>query len=110
MRWSFFCSLCQIFAQRAKYLHTRWHASCISKNCANLSEMVFHFRFVIKYLIAQGVRKMTNAEFAKNDSALKAACEAVGIPATSRQASKWRMGFGLAFTRGRKIVKGAASE
>ena len=53
---------------------------------------------------------MTNTEFAKNDSAFKAACEAVSLPATSRQASKWRMGFGLAFTRGRKIVKVAASE
>jgi len=72
--------------------------------------MIFHFCFVIKYLVAQGVRKMTNTEFAKNDSAFKAACEAVSLPATSRQASKWRMGFGLAFTRGRKIVKVAASE
>ena len=52
---------------------------------------------------------MTNIEFAKNDSAFKAACEAVGLKATSRQASKWRMGFGLAFTKGRKITKEAAT-
>jgi hypothetical protein len=52
---------------------------------------------------------MTNIEFSKNDSSFKAACKAVGLPATSRQASKWRMGTGLAFARGRKIVKGAAS-
>ena len=52
---------------------------------------------------------MTNTEFAKNDSSFRTACEAVGLEPTARQASKWRMGFGLAFTKGRKITKEAAT-
>ena len=39
----------------------------------------------------------TNAEFAKNDGKFINACSKVGIPATSRQASKYRMKKGLAY-------------
>ena len=53
---------------------------------------------------------MTNTEFSKNDSAFKAACEAVGIAPSARQASKWRMGFGLAFSKGRKAAKAGATK
>lgn len=40
---------------------------------------------------------MTNMEFSKKSETFKAACEAAGIPATKRQASKFRLGKGLAF-------------
>ncbi len=40
---------------------------------------------------------MTNQEFAKTDSDFKAACNLAGTAATSRQASKWRMGRGIAY-------------
>jgi len=40
---------------------------------------------------------MTNAEFAKEDVKFQNACEAVGIPATSRQASKYKRKFGKAY-------------
>jgi len=44
---------------------------------------------------------VTNSQFANTDQAFKTACKAVNTPATSRQASKWRNKFGLAFTKGR---------
>ena len=40
----------------------------------------------------------TNAAFAKTDAAFREACEQAGIEPTIRQASKFRRGFGLAFT------------
>jgi hypothetical protein len=40
---------------------------------------------------------MTNKEFAEKDEAFKEACAKVNLPATKRQASKWRRGFGLAY-------------
>ena len=46
-------------------------------------------------------KRVINSEFAHTDQVFKAACKAVNIPATSRQASKWRNKFGLAFTKGR---------
>lgn len=39
----------------------------------------------------------TNKTFAKENEVFIKACEKVGIKATSRQASKWRMGIGKAF-------------
>ena len=40
---------------------------------------------------------VTNAEFAGQDEAFKSACERAGIPATKRQASKWRRKLGTAY-------------
>ena len=40
---------------------------------------------------------VTNAEFAAQNDGFKAACEKAGIPATKRQASKWRRKFGTAY-------------
>lgn len=71
----------------------------------NVDILTFLFCFIITYRGSQGV-SMTNTEFAKNDSSFRTACEAVGLEPTARQASKWRMGFGLAFTKGRKAAKG----
>ncbi len=39
----------------------------------------------------------TNQLFSKNNEAFKNACEAAGIKATKRQASRFRMGKGLAY-------------
>jgi hypothetical protein len=39
----------------------------------------------------------TNGTFAKEDVKFQNACKAVGIPATARQASKFRAGKGKAF-------------
>lgn len=40
---------------------------------------------------------VTNTEFAAQNDDFKAACEKAGIPATKRQASKWRRKFGMAY-------------
>lgn len=40
---------------------------------------------------------VTNTEFAAQNDWFKAACEKAGIPATKRQASKWRRKFGTAY-------------
>lgn len=40
---------------------------------------------------------VTNTEFAAQNDSFKAACEKAGIPATKRQASKWRRKFGTAY-------------
>lgn len=47
---------------------------------------------------------MTNAAFAKSDKDFIAACEAVKLPPTSRQASKWMNQKGKAFKVGRLIT------
>lgn len=44
---------------------------------------------------------MTNKEFSTQNELFKKACEKVGIPATKRQASKWRSGKGKAYKQGR---------
>lgn len=44
---------------------------------------------------------MTNAEFAK-DKDFQSACDRAGIPATKRQASKFRSKRGLAYKKGRR--------
>jgi hypothetical protein len=41
--------------------------------------------------------EMTNKEFAGNIKALQEGCRRVGIPATKRQASKWRNKRGAAY-------------
>jgi hypothetical protein len=43
----------------------------------------------------------TNKGFATNNKEFKAACEVVEIPASARQASKWRRKTGLAYSKGR---------
>lgn len=51
---------------------------------------------------AQGEGKTTNAVFASSDGDFIAACEKAGVPATPRQASKFRTGYGkAAFAVGR---------
>jgi len=50
--------------------------------------------------------RLTNKEFSKDSVTFNKACEAAHIPATARQASKWRRGKGKAykefmFTRGK---------
>lgn len=44
--------------------------------------------------------KPTNEAFAVTDQAFKDACEKAGVPATARQASKFRRKRGLAYTKG----------
>lgn len=44
-----------------------------------------------------GDGRMTNREFAEHDREFRAACERAGIKPSVRQASKWRLGFGLAY-------------
>jgi hypothetical protein len=51
---------------------------------------------------------MFNIDFAKADSIFRSACDAVGTPATSRQAGKWRRSTGIAFNHGRGIAVKAA--
>ena len=45
---------------------------------------------------------MFHSEFSKKDTHFRAACAAVGLAPSSRQASKFRRGFGLAYEQGRK--------
>ena len=40
--------------------------------------------------------RTTNREFAEQNAQFRAACEAVGLEPTSRQAGKWRRGEGAA--------------
>lgn len=42
-------------------------------------------------------REHTNAHFAKNDTVFQEACSAAGVPASTRQASKWKNKTGLAY-------------
>lgn len=48
----------------------------------------------------------TNEEYAANPD-FKAACDAAGIPATRRQASKYRMGKGRAYASKHRLAKAA---
>ena len=48
---------------------------------------------------------MSNKEFAEKDEYFNKCCEAVGIPATKRQAGRYRAGKGLAYKEGRSKVK-----
>ena len=41
-------------------------------------------------------KRMTNKEFSQKDSQFISACEKAGVPATPRQASKYRKGYGKA--------------
>jgi hypothetical protein len=45
---------------------------------------------------------MFHSEFAEKDVHFRAACQRVGLTPSSRQASKFRRGFGLAYEQGRK--------
>lgn len=46
---------------------------------------------------------LTNAMFAQKNEQFKYACESVNIKITTRQASKWRMHKGLAYTKGERM-------
>lgn len=48
--------------------------------------------------------RVTNRKFAESDELFKKACTDIGIKPTKRQASKFRLGRGLAF-KGRKQVR-----
>jgi len=43
--------------------------------------------------------QITNREFAQSNQEFRDACQKVGIPPTTRQASKWRLGLGLAWEK-----------
>lgn len=55
--------------------------------------------------------KTPHREFAKRDAGFGAACNAVGLPATKRQASKYRRHMGRAWKEGRHLtsVQGRAA-
>jgi hypothetical protein len=44
---------------------------------------------------------LTNKKFAEEDKKFKKACDRVGLPPTTRQASKYRNKKGLAYKEGR---------
>ncbi len=46
-------------------------------------------------------KRLTNAEYAATVSYFREACARVGIPPTTRQASKWRRRRGVAYREGR---------
>ena len=48
--------------------------------------------------------KLTNAQFRKEDKVFRKACKLAGVPATSRQASKFSNGKGLASRLDRGLV------
>ena len=48
--------------------------------------------------------KLTNVEFRKTDKVFRKACKLAGVPATTRQASKYRNGKGLASQVDRGLV------
>jgi hypothetical protein len=50
------------------------------------------------------VKRVTNKMFSTEDGFFKKACEVAGIKVTTRQASKFRLGKGLAY-KNRKHVK-----
>lgn len=50
---------------------------------------------------------MTHNEFAAINPEFRAACDEAGIKPTAAQASKYRRGFGLAYTKSRGFVKGS---
>ena len=41
--------------------------------------------------------QITNREFAQSNQEFRDACQKVGLPPTTRQASKWRLGLGKAW-------------
>ncbi len=47
---------------------------------------------------------MTNREFAGRNGVFQAACQEAGIEPTTRQASKWRRGEGLALNTHRSLL------
>ena len=53
---------------------------------------------------------MFNFEFAKTDVHFQRACESVGIPATRRQAGKWRRQTGAAYSHGRGSVQAPSED
>jgi hypothetical protein len=51
-------------------------------------------------------KQVTNKEFAKNDDFFNKACEKAGVKPTSRQASKFRLGKGMAFKHRKQVTEG----
>lgn len=49
-----------------------------------------------------GNGRMNNRDFAATDSEFREACKRAGIPPTQRQASKFRLGFGVAWNNRRR--------
>jgi hypothetical protein len=47
-------------------------------------------------------KRQTNKDFAANDSNFASACQKADVPATARQASKFRRGFGKAYKTANK--------
>ena len=47
-------------------------------------------------MIEEEKPEVTNEQFAKTDEHFQTACEKAGVEPTSRQASKWRNGKGIA--------------
>ena len=58
----------------------------------------------MKLIMNMKLRK-TNTFFAKNDEAFMKACKTVNIPATTRQAGKFRKGKGLAYKTLKRKIK-----
>lgn len=54
---------------------------------------------------AKKPHQLTNREFAVTIKAMRDGCERAGIPATKRQASKWRNKRGIAFKTANKGAK-----
>jgi hypothetical protein len=46
--------------------------------------------------------EITNKKFSVEDQTFVDACKSIGLPATKRQASKWRMKKGKAFKHGQR--------
>jgi|14BtaG_2_1085337.scaffolds.fasta_scaffold18336_3 hypothetical protein len=59
--------------------------------------------------MSESSTRVTNNDFASSNPQFRAACEAVGIPATRRQAGKYRTRRGLAYTSGRPSVTDLSS-
>jgi len=49
-------------------------------------------------------KTLTNKAFSQTDKIFIGSCEAIDLPVTTRQASKWRRKMGFAYMSGRPIV------
>ena len=58
----------------------------------------------VKIQVKAPRHQSTNKDFSKNSMAFIAACETADLKPTSRQASKFRNGKGLAFKASKKVV------
>jgi len=58
-----------------------------------------------KKAVKKEVKKVTNKMFAKGDSFFNKACGMAEVEPTTRQASKFRMGKGLAYKHRKQVVE-----